>query len=1037
MIPSRIVPLLSGVAAAVLAGCTATPPARLDSFNLGSNAAGERCSAARNWGDAATPDPFSRAYAITCSSVAASRPLGSVRIVPAEPAAVAAVDAQFDCADRRDVTIAGTPGSAARCFDRQTGLESIRVDLTRGQRRYVAAGAPAILPQVEEALTIAAGLRRPAVAATYVATASVDATTLPPRVGSLGADTLPVAQATASAALTQGIALNHKGLHVEASRVLNDALTRLTPDAPPAVKAELLLEAGLADSNIRFPDAAAQHFEDARAIFVAVPATRTPFLLRKLDTYRALDAINRGAFIEALATLDRTGGMPGATDRPLQDAATLVALNQPAAGDRGMPALADTAQLSRLVLDAQAHYARSIALLGRGDRAGALTEIDAAAAIYRPLTNERLDQTQLYWLGARIARQQGRLRAQAGDYRAALDHYTTTVELLRRGSIANAGTGSEPAIAEAGLERAAVYARAGASRSDARAAFRDAVDAVIASGGTAPSGAIGMEDYLDLLVAESARPAADTYDLFFRAVQAAGEPAVARQITELRNVVTADPAVGAAERERADLERELTRLRYALSSGGEGAPGSSTAELNRAREAAENRLLAVDAQLAADPRYRTLDESPATLAELRAALQPGETFLKLTTLNRRIYGMVVTADRTYLYQVAESDAARGAVLQLAEQLRASIDGDLALGKLVPFDEARAYTLYRLVSGPAAPVLAASRAIVVDPSGPLQQLPVGVLVTRYSPDAPEAPKRDPFDFSRTAFLAANASISTALSPRSFLVSRALPVSRAQRAFLGFGQNQPGSPVPLPNAPGQIRVGFGCMVAADRLGMIARSLKPIDGRELNIAAGALGTRDAQFVTGAAFSDSAVEGRSDLDQYEVVHFATHGIEEGLWGCSKSPPALVTSFGQPGSDGLLDFSEIAKLKFDANLIVLSACDTAAGVRGEALRRAVGQEEPGSTLEGLVRAFLTANARSVLATYWQVSAERESTEFMRSFYGEARTHSIGEALQRAQRTLIAQPQYSHPFYWGPYFLVGDSAKSMLSGGAGARVAAR
>jgi CHAT domain-containing protein len=1037
LIPSRIVPLLSGAAAAVLAGCTTTPPARLDSFNLGSNAAGERCAAARNWSDAATPDPFSRAYAITCSSVAASRPLGSVRIVPVEPAAAAAVDAQFDCGDRRDLTIAGNPATAARCFDRQTGLESIRLDLTRGTRRYVAAGAPAILPQVEEALTIAAGLRQPAVAATYVAIASVDAASLPPRAGALAADTAPVPEASASAALTQGIALNHKGLHVEASRVLNDALTRLTPDAPPALQAELLLEAGLADSNIRFPDAAAQHFDAARTIFVATPATRTPFLLRKLDTYRALDAINRGAFNEALATLDRTGGMPGATTRPLEDAATLVALNQPAAGARGMPALADTAQLSRLVLDAQSHYARSIALLGRGDRAGALTEIDAAAAIYRPLTNQRLDQTQLFWLGARIARQQGRLRAQAGDYRAALDHYTTTVELLRRGSIANAGTGSEPAIAEAELERAAVYARAGASRADARSAFRDAVDAVIASGGTAPSGAIGMEDYLDLLVAESGRPAADTYDLFFRAVQATGQPAVARQITELRNVVTADPAVGAAVRERADLERELTRLRYALSSGGEGAPGSSTAELNRARETAENRLLAVDAQLAADPRYRTLDESPATLAELRTALRPGETFLKLTTLNRRIYGMVVTADRTYLYQVAESEAARGAVLQLGEQLRASIDGDLALGKLVPFDEARAYTLYRLVSGPAAPVLAGSRAIVVDPSGPLQQLPVGVLVTRYAAEAPEAPKRDAFDFSRTAFLAANASISTALSPRSFLVSRALPASRAQRAFLGFGQNQPGSPVPAPGAKGEIRVGFGCMVGADRLGTIARSLKPIDGRELNIAAGALGTRDPQFVTGAAFSDTGVEGRSDLDQYEVVHFATHGIEEGLWGCSKSPPALVTSFGQPGSDGLLDFSEIAKLKFDANLVVLSACDTAAGVRGEALRRAVGQEEPGSTLEGLVRAFLTANARSVLATYWQVSAEQESTEFMRSFYGEARTHSIGEALQRAQRTLIAQPQYSHPFYWGPYFLVGDSAKTMLSGGAGTRVAAR
>ncbi len=1032
MIRTRIVVLLSGTAS-ILVGCATTPPARLDSFGLGSNAAGERCVAARNWNDAATPDPFSRAYAITCSNATASRPLGSVRAVPDEAKAVAAVEAQFDCASRRDIEIAGLPATAARCFDRQTQLESIRIDLTRDRRRYVVAGTPALLPQVEEALAIAAGLRRPAVAATYVATATIDPATLPGRAGGGVADVAPTVEATAPAALAQGIALNHRGLHVDASRVLNDALARLTPDAPPALHAELALEAGLADSNIRFPDAAAQHFETARTILTDVPAARTPFLLRKLDTYRALDAINRAAFPEALAMLDRSGLTVDAAARPLEDPATLVALNQPTAGQRGLPALADTAQLSRIVLDAQAHYARSVALLGNGDTPGAIAEIDAAAGIYRPLTNERLDQGQLFWLGARIARQQGRLRAQAGDYRQALDHFTTTVELLRRGSIANAGTGAEPAIAEAELERAAVYARAGASRADARAAFRDAVDGVIESGATAAGGSIAMEDYLDLLVAENTRPAPDTYDLFFRAVQSSGEPAVARQIVELRNVVTADPTVGAAVRERADLERELTRLRYALAGGTDRAAGSSTVELNRAREVAEARLLTVDAQLAADPRYRTLDESPATLAELRKALRPGESFLKLTTLNRRIYGMVVTADRTYLYRVAESDAARQAVMTLAEQLRASIDGDLAAGKLVPFDEARAYTLYRLIAGPAAEVLASSRAIVVDPSGPLQQLPVGVLVTRYAGDQVRS---DPFDFSQAAFLAATASISTALSPRSFLVARALPASRASHRFLGFGQHQPGTPAPLPGSDGEIRVGFGCMVAADRLGTIARTLKPINGRELSIAAGALGTTDAQFVTGAAFNDTSVEGRQDLDQYEVVHFATHGLEEGLWGCSKSPPALVTSFGAAGSDGLLDFSEIAKLRLDANLVVLSACDTAAGVRGEALRRVSGQEQPGSTLEGLVRSFLTANARAVMATYWQVSAEQESTEFMRNFYTQARTRTIGGALQQAQRTMIAQPRYSHPFYWAPYFLVGDSEKPMLSGGNG-QVAAR
>jgi CHAT domain-containing protein len=68
-----------------------------------------------------------------------------------------------------------------------------------------------------------------------------------------------------------------------------------------------------------------------------------------------------------------------------------------------------------------------------------------------------------------------------------------------------------------------------------------------------------------------------------------------------------------------------------------------------------------------------------------------------------------------------------------------------------------------------------------------------------------------------------------------------------------------------------------------------------------------------------------------------------------------------------------------------------------------------------------------VLATYWQVSAEKESDEFIRAFYARARSGTMGEAMQEAQRTLIAQPAYSHPFYWAPYFLVGDSSKTVLT----------
>lgn len=1022
-------PLGCGFVATLMAGCaTVPPPARLDSFNLGKTASGEACVATRAWADPAIADPFARAYAITCSTAAASRPLGAIRVVATSPEALATLDKQFGCGAEQAVTLAGRPATLRRCQDRVTGLDSLRLDQVRGDRRYVASGTPALLAQLEEGIAITSGERAPSADVTRTLTATIDPAVVtgigaaaPASVAGVQGDALNVA-----GVLAQGISLNHKGLNVEASRILNDALSRLPAETPPATRVELLLEAGLADSNILFPETAAAHFAEADTLLTNVPAARNAFLMRKRDTYHALDALNRRAFREALTEIDRSGqgATPSTAAQPLTDPETLRQLNQPRTAGAAALAVADASNLAARVLDVQRDYTRSVALLALGDEAGATTALDAAALAYRPLSNQRLDQSRLLWLGARIARQRGRLEARAGRYGRALDSYNDAVDQLRRGSIANGGTGAEPAIAEAELERAAVYARTGANRDSVRNTFAEAVDALIASGSTSFGNSIGMEDYLDLLVGEAAQPRADTYDRFFRAVQANGEPAVARQLTQLRAVVAADPKLGAVIRERADLEREITRLRYALADKREDAAASG-ADLVRARDAAEARLLQIDAQLAADPRYRQVDEAPATLAELRGALRPGEVYVKLTELNRRIYGLVVTADRTMIYHVANSTEAKAAVDQLGDQLRASIDGGLRQGQLVPFDEARGYTLYRLVSGPAAGLIAAAPSIVVDPAGPLARLPLGTLVTRYDAQAPKG--TDPFDFSRTAFLARSAAISTALSPRSFLVARALPPSRARRPFLGMGDHRP-PPTPAPGVAARpVEVGYGCAVDFGRLASLSRSLKPISPRELGIAAGALGDGRGTMITGAAFSDTAVKARTDLDQYEVLHFATHGLEEGMWGCAKSPPALVTSFGDAGSDGLLSFSEIADFRLDANLVVLSACDTAAGVQDEAVARSAGQEEAGATLDGLVRAFLTANARAVLATYWQVSAEAESDAFIRAFYERGRTGTMGEALQAAQRTLMTQSAYSHPFYWAPYFLVGDSSKTMLS----------
>ena len=115
--------------------------------------------------------------------------------------------------------------------------------------------------------------------------------------------------------------------------------------------------------------------------------------------------------------------------------------------------------------------------------------------------------------------------------------------------------------------------------------------------------------------------------------------------------------------------------------------------------------------------------------------------------------------------------------------------------------------------------------------------------------------------------------------------------------------------------------------------------------------------------------------LDQYRVLHFATHGLVTAPRPDCPARPALVTSFAPDGSDGLLSFREIFDLKLDADVVILSACDTA-GSATAAVSREAGIATGGNyALDGLVRAFVGAGARSVVASHWPVPDDYDATK--------------------------------------------------------------
>jgi CHAT domain-containing protein len=201
-------------------------------------------------------------------------------------------------------------------------------------------------------------------------------------------------------------------------------------------------------------------------------------------------------------------------------------------------------------------------------------------------------------------------------------------------------------------------------------------------------------------------------------------------------------------------------------------------------------------------------------------------------------------------------------------------------------------------------------------------------------------------------------------------------------------------------------------------------PISAKELKVASAILEQYDpngVQVVTGDQFTDTGLEARGDLDEYRIIHFATHGVVTSRAAKCPAQPALLTSFGGSGSDGLLTFKEIFDLHLDADLVILSACDTA----GQASTAATEQAGLGTggdvALDGLVRAFVGAGGRLVVASHWPVPDDYNATQrLMTGLFSAPPGTPTVTALRMSERQLMDDVNTSHPFYWSAFAAVGD-----------------
>lgn len=1039
MISKRIVLALGlgGLLTASPAG--AASPSRADLIPLGRSAAsGAVCQAIRDYEDPVVQAAGRRGWNIRCRGWDGS--LGRLYVLPkAADASVweQALASRAECAEAKSEPVSGLGAVERRaCRSAAAKAPYLAYQSRKGGYVITAEGAAQIADILETGLKVVSGEAK-APDAAEVQTSAASAEIAADFGGATGG--LARAQAAAAAdsarlrarAYVQNNEWRFEKAETDFQALLADAQSR---HAPPAELGEAMLNLALnVSNNGRFAEAD-KLFADADA---QIAAANDPLLAARARTYRALHLRNAGRFAdaaaagraalranaEARAAHGIPSGGPAVTKTADGDVAIgsdlAIALNSSPSG-RDILGGSKVALADKLtVQDAQALEVVGSSLSAQGDAAGARQALDRASAL---LSAAEATGAVNVWLRARVNADFGDLDMDAGQPAAAVAKYDAAIKTIR---LRHAGTAAEAGLL---LDLGRAQTRAGQD-DDALATYARAFALFQQQRGALGASADSAAPYFDLLLKriQSDPAKADEYKArFFGAAESVISNATAQTVSKLAaRVASGDGAITGLVRALDDTRREL-RATEAQAANLQAADAYTGPE----REAVETKLASLQKQadvleaqlLAANPRYSQLVSSEASLADLQKTLGKDEVFLKILLLNTGSYGILVSPTVAKPYAI---DMTRGAVGAAVVRLRSVFEAEETLP---PFDLTASYDLFQKLFGPVASDVMAAKHLVYEPDGALISLPVATMVTA-DPKAivaATAPDTDP-DYRKVAWLGARTDSVLVLSAASFMQSRAFAPSQAKRSFLAFADpatpkrsdNQAYSSVVRRSV--NLRVGrdLGDICENTRLALLEMPPLPDTADEVREVGASIGGAGEQIVTGAAFTDAGVKARNDLADYKVLYFATHGLLPQPSACLPEP-ALMTSVGIGDSDGLLDTSEILDLKLDADLVVLSACDTG-GAGGDASE--TGLQGGGEALGGLARAVIYAGGRALIVSHWSVDSVATVRLMTGMFSANAPTKA--EALLDSQVALQQTAQWSHPYFWAPFTIVGDGSRPL------------